>query len=128
MKAVYEKYPSLLEKCRIYNLDETSVSTVVSKPTKVLAKKGDRVITPTAAERGSTVTVVGIICANGNFVPPTMIFPRVNFQQNMLIGAYPGTKGLATPSGWIKNDLFIDVLKHFQLHTSCSLSESGGII
>jgi len=53
-------------------------------------------------------------------VPPAMIFPRVVFKQHMLNGCYPGTLGLATKSGWMTSDLFLEVMKHFVKHTASS--------
>nr|XP_023018579.1 uncharacterized protein LOC111507502 [Leptinotarsa decemlineata] len=49
-----------------------------------------------------------------------MIFPRVHFKPHMLHGAPPGMLGLASKSGWMNNELFVDVLKHFIKHSNSS--------
>jgi len=38
----------------------------------------------------------------------------------MIRGAPPGTLGLATPSGWMNQDLFLKVMEHFIKYSSSS--------
>lgn len=100
----------------IYNLDETGNSTV-QKVQKVLTQKGVKQLGQiTSAERGMTITMVSCVSASGQSLPPAYIFPRVHFKDTMLVGAPVGSKGFANPSGWMSNDLFPDVLKHFISH------------
>jgi hypothetical protein len=47
-----------------------------------------------------------------------MIFPTVHFKQLMTRDAPTGTLGLATWSGWMTSELFIQVMKHFIHHTN----------
>ncbi|KAE8740524.1 hypothetical protein FOCC_FOCC013970 [Frankliniella occidentalis] len=49
-----------------------------------------------------------------------MVFPRVHFQDHMLLDAYPGTLGLAAPSGWMNGDVFPLVMEHFVRNTKSS--------
>ncbi|KAJ2937446.1 hypothetical protein O0L34_g19354 [Tuta absoluta] len=49
-----------------------------------------------------------------------MVFPRAKFQPFMTKGAPTGTLGLASPSGWMNADLFVEVMKHFIKMTSSS--------
>lgn len=117
----FNKYKDLLKKYnftseRIYNVDESGISTVHT-PMKVLAPKGSKQVgNITSAERGNNVTVIACVNALGNFVPPCMIFPRVHFKSHMINGAPPGTLGLATPNGWSNSDKFEDFLNHFIKH------------
>lgn len=105
---------------RIYNLDETGVTTVQT-PKKVIAQKGvKRLNQITSAERGVLVTVCCIINAYGHALPPVILFPRVHFKKHMINGAPPGTIGLACQSGWMNTDLFIETLKHFIKFTNSS--------
>lgn len=98
---------------RIWNCDETGMSTVQT-PGKVVAPKGMKQIgSATSAERGNLVTLIAAICASGNFIPPMLIFPRVNFKDRMLYGAPPGSIGAATPSGWSNEDTFFQFMQHF---------------
>ncbi|KAJ8949417.1 hypothetical protein NQ318_007517 [Aromia moschata] len=63
---------------RIWNTDETGVSTV-SKPSKIVAAKGKRNVgSVTSGERGTNVTLLTAVSASGNTVPPMFIFPRKN--------------------------------------------------
>lgn len=105
---------------RIFNLDETGTTTVQT-PRNVLAPKGIKQLNKvTSGEKGTLVTTCVIISASGAAIPPVMVFPRVHFKEHMLMGAPPGTLGLATPSGWMNGKLFSDVIRHFVKHTQSS--------
>ncbi|KAF2887415.1 hypothetical protein ILUMI_18758 [Ignelater luminosus] len=71
----YDNYVSLLKRYkfppeRIFNLDETGVTTVM-KPVKVVSTLGKKQVSQIAsAERGELVTFVGIINAVGQSLPP----------------------------------------------------------
>lgn len=105
---------------RIYNLDETGVTTV-HHPKRVVAEKGCKQVGQIiSAERGTLVTVCCIINAAGNTIPPAMVFPRKNFKQHMISGAVPGTLGLANQSGWMTAELFPEVMTHFVNHSRSS--------
>lgn len=118
LNAVLEKKPELGDGLRIYNLDETGLSTVQT-PQKVLADSTTRRLNKvTSAERGQLVTACCIISSSGTYLPPVMVFPRHNFKPWMLKGAPNGTLGLANPSGWMTSDIFPEVLKHFIKHSN----------
>ncbi|XP_050509907.1 uncharacterized protein LOC126886851 [Diabrotica virgifera virgifera] len=70
----------------------------------------------TSAERGSTVTMIGAINAGGGFIPPLLIFPRVNYKDFMITNAPPGTIGGANPSGRSNENLFFQFMEHFIKH------------
>ncbi|KAJ8721078.1 hypothetical protein PYW08_006543 [Mythimna loreyi] len=80
----FDKYKGLLSKYnftseRIYNVDESGLTTVHT-PMKVLASKGIKQVgNITSAERGNNITIIACVNALGNSVPPCMIFPRVHF-------------------------------------------------
>ena len=87
LKEVYEKYAAFSDGTRVYNLDETGITTVATPP-KVISAKGQRQVAQVqAAERGQLVTVCSIISAAGTALPPAIIFPRKNFVQRMIAGA-----------------------------------------
>lgn len=118
LKEVMSRNSAFSNGTRIYNLDETSTTTV-QKSQKVLAVKGQKqVCKVTSGERGVLVTTCCIVNAAGNFLPPVMIFPRVNFKQHMLNGAPTGSLGLATPSGWMNCELFVKTMEHFIEHSN----------
>lgn len=121
MKA-HDKYGPFTSE-RIYNVDETALTTV-QVPEKILAPKGQKQVGKAVSqERGTLVTMIGCICASGYPVPPMLVFPRVNFKQHMLTGAPPATVGAANPSGWSNERIFREWLEHFVKFTHASKKE-----
>jgi hypothetical protein len=119
LEEALKKYPVSADK--IFNLDETGVTTV-QRPNKILAEKGKKQVGMIAsAERGSLVTVCNVVSASGQALPPAFVFPRVNFKDHMLKGAPVGSLGVAAQSGWMSSDLFPQVLDHFIKHMNVSL-------
>jgi len=109
---------------RIFNVDETGLSTVQKQKEPILSPKGHKQVgRATSAEKGVTITAVCCISATGVFIPPMLIFPRKNFAQRLLRGAPPGTIGGCSPSGWINSDLFVTWLKHFIKSSGASVDK-----
>ncbi|KAJ8942921.1 hypothetical protein NQ314_009896 [Rhamnusium bicolor] len=105
---------------RIYNIDESGISTVLPCP-RIIAETGKKQVgQAVSGERGQLLTFVGIINATGNALPPAIIFPRVRYKDYFLNGAPTGSLGLASKSGWMTSPLFVDLLKHFQKITNAS--------
>lgn len=106
----------------IYNVDESGLTTV-QKPDRIIAEKGSKQVSQvTSGERGALVTICCGVNALGNSIPPFLIFPRVNFKDHMIIGAPPGTVGVANPSGWMTGENFCKYLLHFAKHSNSSTS------
>jgi hypothetical protein len=106
---------------RIYNCDETGITTVPNKPSKVIAAKGKKQVgSLSSAERGQLVTVEICMSASGNFVPPLFVFPRCRMKPDLMDNAPPGSQGVAHPSGWMQSDIFLKWFEHFvrQTHPS----------
>ena len=98
---------------RIFNLDETGVTTVQKVP-KVVATKGLKQVGQiTSRERGELVTVCVIVSASGQTLPPAFVFPRKNFKEFMMHGSPECSRGLVDSSGWMTAANFIKVMKHF---------------
>ena len=79
LEGLFDQHP--YSPSRIYNCDETGVSTVQTMPNKVMGLKGQRQIGRlTSVERGTRITVE--LCMNtvGENVPPLIIFPRVRMK------------------------------------------------
>lgn len=109
---LYTKYK--FNPSRIFNLDETGITTVMDQP-KVVAPLGQKQVGQvTSAERGSLITFIGIISAQGNYLPPVYIFPRVRFKDSFIRNTPLNSLGLCNRSGWITSELFLDVLKHIK--------------
>ena len=101
---------------RIFNCDETGVTTV-QRPVKRIAEKGvKRVGAAVSQEKGILVTMCGTISAIGNSLPPFCVFPRVNTQPLWEDVLPVGSKaeGHAKASGWMTEDNFLSYLKHFE--------------
>lgn len=108
---------------RIYNVDESALSTV-QRPQKILATTGRKQVgCLTSAERGSHLTVVCCMNAAGTYVPPCMIFPRKNMKNELLDEAPTGTIGIAQETGWMNADIFVKWLRHFQSYAKASVDE-----
>ena len=109
-----KKFPA----SRIYNCDETGVTTVPNKQSRIISTKGKKQVgSLTSAERGTLITAE--ICCNaiGNFVPPMLIFPRVRRNPLFEVGVPPESLITCHPSGWMQTDIFIQWFEHFIHHT-----------
>ncbi|GFO36577.1 tigger transposable element-derived protein 6-like protein [Plakobranchus ocellatus] len=114
LKQLYEELSLTPE--RIYNVDETALSTS-QKPQKVVAESRVKQVAQLVShERGDTITMLGIINAIGNSLPPCLVFPRKQFKPHMIFGAPPGTHGFANPRGWMTKQLFVECLRHIHRH------------
>ncbi|KAF2883233.1 hypothetical protein ILUMI_22938 [Ignelater luminosus] len=115
----YENLESAIEKnnieaSKLYNMDETGISTTSNKPSKVLSVKGKRQVGMIAsAERGQLTIVIGYCNAAGSFLPPFLIFARKKMQSRLLDGSPPGTQGTCTPNGWTSSEVFLNWLHFF---------------
>lgn len=108
---------------RIWNQDETGVTTVQNPPNVVAPKGAKQVGNVTSAERGELITVSACVNALGNHIPPMMVFPRVSYKDYMLKGAPPEAIGGANPSGWSNEELYFKFMEHFIKHTKPSKEE-----
>lgn len=112
----------------IFNADETGCSTVTNPP-KVIAERGSKQIGQvTSGERGTLVTTLFFVNAAGGFLPPIIVFPRVNYKDIMLANGPPGGLGLANISGWMNEECFIKALEHFVVHVKPSKENPALII
>lgn len=99
---------------KIYNCDETGVSVNPKGQSRILAQKGKRqvgIINP--SERGQTVTAEICVSAAGNYMPPTLIFPRIRKQQTFELGLPPGSSVKNNESGWINSEIFLEWFRDF---------------
>ena len=66
---------------RLYNCDETGITIVQCKHTKILGLKDKRQISSRqTADRGSLVTVGNCLSPTGHFIPPLLLFPRKKYE------------------------------------------------
>ncbi|KAJ8939550.1 hypothetical protein NQ314_011086 [Rhamnusium bicolor] len=87
---------------RIFNVDETSISTVPGRNCKIMAKRGRK----------------QVICmsAGGSYIPPMLIFSRKRIKEELKDGAPPGTVFVCNDSGWINLEVFAEWFDHFLSH------------
>lgn len=109
-----------IEPARIFNMDETGVSTV-QKPGKILAQKGARKVGKlTSGERGTLVTVICAMSATGIFVAPFFVFPRKRMNDALMEGAPVQSEGHTSDNGWSDSTLFLKWLDHFKKYVNAS--------
>lgn len=102
---------------RIWNLDETGVTTVL-KPKKIVAQKGMKQVGAiVSAERGTLVTVELAANAAGNTIPPMFIFPRLKYKELFLRDGPPESIGAGNSSGWMTATEFLLYMDHFIKYT-----------
>lgn len=112
---VLDKYNFTPE--NIYNVDETGMSTVATKPEKILATKGRKQIgVITSAERGQNFTIVGCVNVLGRSVPPAFIFPRKRMKAELMDGAPISSIAFCQENGWMTTEIFVQWLQHFVQH------------
>jgi len=76
---------------RIFSLDETRITTVQHRHSKVISMRGKiEMESLTSAERGNLITVT-CMTASGTYVAPLTVFPRKkNMKEKLMDGAPAG--------------------------------------
>lgn len=114
----YENLDSLMTKfkfepSRIWNVDETGITTV-HKPGHIYAPKGQKQVGAiSSGERGKNTTVCCAISASGCYIPPMFIFARLRMTPQLSKNGPPDSIYECSKSGWMTEELFVVWLKHF---------------
>ena len=118
-----EAFFSLLEKIydrekltpdRLYNMDETNLSTVQDGQRKIIGERGKRQIGGIVSnERGESSTCVVAVSATGNYVPPMVIYRRKRMKEELGTGGPAGAVYTCQEKGWMSNEGFCTWLEHF---------------
>ncbi|XP_072384664.1 uncharacterized protein [Diabrotica undecimpunctata] len=109
---------------RIFNVDETGLTIVQHKHSKVIFMKGKKQVSSlTSAERGKLITAITCMNAAEVFVPPLLIFPRKNRKTELMLGAPTGAVAECHVSGWVQADIFTRWLQHFIKFTKPSAAD-----
>ena len=112
LEKIFEEHP--FPPTNIYNVDETGMTTVQNKPSKMSALKGRRQVGAiTSAERGQLVTIEICMSASGSYVPPLFIFPRTRMKAELMDGAPNGSIFACHKSGWMQTEIFTQWFEHF---------------
>ncbi|KAJ4450254.1 hypothetical protein ANN_01673 [Periplaneta americana] len=137
-KPIVEKFFSLLKSVmdeknfppyRVFNVDETGLTTVQTKSSKVLAQRGKKQVgIVTSAELGVLSTAVICMSAAGNFIPPPMItFPRKRMKVE-LTGSHLEQYFACNGSGWMQLDTLSSWFDHFLSHVKPSDNDPALLI
>lgn len=106
---------------KIYNVDETGITTVPKCIPKIIGKKGKKQVgLLTSAERGQLVTVVFCVGADGSYMPPLFIFPRKRMKPELMNNAPRGSWAECHESGWIQKDIFTSWFRKFIVFSRAS--------
>ena len=97
---------------RIYNIDETGISTEHTPPRIVCDKNTNpQAVT---SPRSALTTVIAAGNALGNSIPPYYVFPGARWNDELLSGASVGAAGRMSKKGWSSSDVFRKYLsEHF---------------
>lgn len=96
---------------RIYNVDESVISTVPNHIAKIVSNKGKRQVGGlVSAERGETITCAFCCNAAGNFIPPLIIFPTKKINLELKDGCQVDTLAVFHPSAWMQTEIFSPTL------------------
>ena len=91
------------------------------KPDKIIDLKGKKQVNGiTSAERGELVTIVCGANALGNVILPTFIYSGKRLSNSFLRCVSPNAVAAVSDSGWIKESVWVDCLKHFVQKTKCA--------
>lgn len=103
---------------RIFNCDETGITTVPNKPGKILSlKEKKQVGILTSGERGTLVTAEICFSATGQYIPPLLVFPRIRRNPQLAVGLPPESVTEFHASGWMQSSIFAPTwFNHFIKH------------
>ncbi|XP_051158509.1 uncharacterized protein LOC127279895 [Leptopilina boulardi] len=129
-KADVTKFYDLLEEIilkhkltakRMFNVDEFGTSVVPKCVSKIVALKGKhQVASRKSAKRGQLVTAEVCFSADGQYMPPMLIFPRKRDKQKCLNGKPEGAWAEFNDNGWIDSGIFTRWFKEFIKFTKCT--------
>jgi hypothetical protein len=102
---------------RIFNIDESGISTVQT-PGHITGLKGQKQVGIASSwERGKHVTVYCAMSTAGTYIPPMFIFPPQRISPQLEWRSRIGSIYPCSKSGWLNEDLFLLWVKHFLKHT-----------
>ena len=104
---------------RVYNVDETGITTVSNLPSKIIASRGKKQVgSLSSAERGQLVTVEICMSAAASFIPPLFIFPRKRMKDELMDRAPPASIAIEHETGWVQSHIFVTWIEHFLKHAN----------
>ena len=101
---------------RIFNIDETGITTV-HRPERILAPKGQKQVgKATSGERGRTTTAICCVSATGLFHPPMFVFARKDSHLFLVMAQPHGSIIGISNNGWSNEVFFLKYLKSLVAH------------
>ena len=98
---------------RVYNVDETGITTVPNRPSKIIASREKKQVgSLSSAERGQLVTVETYVSAAGSFIPPLFIFRRKRMKEELMDHASPASIAIAHETGWMQSHISVMWFEH----------------
>ncbi|XP_035280508.1 tigger transposable element-derived protein 1 [Anguilla anguilla] len=111
-----------LEAKDVWNVDETGVTPVQALEETMATEGSEKTEAIPPGERGTLVTMAVAINAQGNSIPPHLVFPRKRFYRHYIRDAPTGSVGSANGSGRMQEADFLGFLQHFVKHTRASVN------
>ena len=109
---ILQKYELLEKPHRIFNVDETGISTEHIPP-KIVAPRG-RTPLAVVSNRSATTTIISIVIAIGQVLPPYIIFKAKRMCNDLLAGVLSGTQAAMSKTGWANTKVFqMHLHEHF---------------
>ncbi|XP_031429716.1 uncharacterized protein LOC116221853 isoform X1 [Clupea harengus] len=100
--------------------EEIGVAIAQNRHTVGTRRDFQQVAAITSAEQSCPLTMTCSVSATGNTIPLYSVFPRLRFMEDVHAGAPAGSCGGSHPNGWLKEEQFLDFLRHFVRHSKCS--------
>ena len=102
---------------QVYNCDESGFPLQTASSLKVCVDRHCKRNFQITSNNKVSITTLQCVCANGNTLPPSVLFPGVNFNPEYSVG-FPDNFYLGfTKSGWIDTEQFYAwMTNHFVTH------------
>ena len=94
---------------RVYNVDETGITTVPNRLSKIIASRGKKHVGHCRLLRGVEISM----SAAGTFIPPLFIFPRKRMKDKLTDCAPPASIAIPHETGWMQSHIFVMWFEHF---------------
>jgi hypothetical protein len=92
---------------RIFNIDETGITTA-HKPRPVIAPKGQKQVgVSTSWDREKTMTDCCAMSASGTYVPPLFIYAKMRMAESLRRGGPTGSIYAWSKNGWMTDEVFL---------------------
>jgi len=113
---------------RMWNCDETAFATDVASK-KILARRGEKSVHETGGGSGREyITVLGCGCANGERLPPYVVYKGKNLWTTWTHEGPAGTLYAVSESGWMERPHFLQWFKKLFLPSVSNKLETGPVI